>query len=173
MFRRLFCVLLVLLCLPAAACAHPCEQWVRLHVVAEGDGAYQQALKMKIRDACLECAALTLANAQDADEAYMRLEESVGLFEQAATRRARESGYLGSVRAEVGVFTFPERVYGGVIVPAGEYRALRVVIGEGAGHNWWCVLYPTLCFADESSVGEIPPRKGLFYELFLKWRAMQ
>lgn len=172
MIRRLFCILMALFCVSACAFAQDYSGWVRLHVVADGDDAYAQALKMEVRDACLECAARCLSGAQDADEAYMLLEKHLPEFGAAAEKRARELGYTGPVRAETGVFSFPDRIYGGALVPAGEYRALRVTVGSGSGHNWWCVLYPTLCFADESALasGEMPPRRGLFFELFEKWR---
>lgn len=173
MLRRFFCGILAVFCLCGCANAVECSTWVRLHVVADGNSAYQQALKRCVRDACLECAAACLADAQDADEAYILLEESLPIFEDAAICRARELGYTGAVRAEVGIFSFPERIYGNIVVPEGEYRALRVVIGEGNGHNWWCVLYPSLCFWDESAQAdeELPPSEGLFYELFAKWRS--
>ena len=60
---------------------------------------------------------------------------------------------------ETGVFAFPDRIYGELFVPAGDYRALRVTLGEGEGHNWWCVLYPSLCVLDETAyyAGEVPP----------------
>ena len=175
MIRRLFCIFAALICLSGSACAEIYSDWVRLHVVAEGDTAYQQALKLEIRDECLKYAAACLSDASDADAAYMLLQANRLQFENAAVRRARELGYTGSVRAETGVFSFPDRIYGDTLLPAGEYRALRIVIGEGDGHNWWCVLYPSLCFIDESSVpgGELPPRRGLFFELFEKWRAKQ
>ena len=171
MLRRLFCILTALLCLCGSACAEIYSDWVRLHVVAEGDSPYQQALKMEIRDECLKCAAACLGGAENADAAYALLQENKSKFESAATHRARELGYTGSIRAEMGVFSFPDRIYGDVLLPAGEYRALKIVIGEGEGHNWWCVLYPSLCFFDESGAGEFPPEKGLFFELFEKWRA--
>ena len=172
MLRRLFCIFLALFCLMSGAFAADYSPWVRLHVVADGDGAYQQALKLEIRDACLECAAQYLWDAEDADAAYMILEQRLPEFQAAAERHARELGYTGPVRAVTGVFSFPDRLYGSVLVPAGEYRALRVTIGSGDGHNWWCVLYPTLCFADERALAgdEMPQHRGLFFELFEKWR---
>ena len=90
-----------------------------------------------------------LRGCADADEAFDRLTESLGELERAAAGRAREAGYFGAVRAETGTFDFPEREYAGVVVPAGEYRALRVVLGAGEGKNWWCVLFPTLCAAGD------------------------
>lgn len=173
MLRRFFCIFAALACLCGCAAAAPCADWVRLHVVADGNSPYQQALKLEIRDTCLECAAACLGDAPDADAAYMRLQACAPAFESAAGARARALGYTGPVRVETGVFSFPERLYGDLCLPAGEYRALRVTIGGGSGHNWWCVLYPTLCFADESalSAGEIPEHRGLFFELYEKWRA--
>lgn len=123
----------------------PVSEYIRLHVVAADDGAAAQALKLEVRDATLAAARALLAGCDGADEAWTRIGENVDALESAAARRARELGYEGPVTARTGVFDFPDRHYGGVFVPAGEYRALRVVIGPGAGHNWWCVLYPSLC----------------------------
>ena len=68
-------------------------------------------------------------------------------------------GFDGEVTVETGAFAFPDRVYGALFVPAGDYRALRVTLGEGGGHNWWCVLYPSLCVVDEAAyyAGEEAP----------------
>ena len=77
--------------------------------------------------------------------------------------RAAELGYAGSVSCEAGIFAFPDREYGAVNVPAGDYRALRVVIGAGAGHNWWCVLYPSLCWPEDV------PRDAPFYSAIWNW----
>ena len=81
----------------------------------------------------------------------------------AAEDRARACGYDGPVRAETGVFPFPDRDYGGTVVPAGDYRALRVVIGDGEGKNWWCVLFPGLCLPVE---GE---RRWMIVDWFRSW----
>ena len=133
----------------------PVSQYIRLHVVAADDGAAAQALKLQVRDAVLAAARPLLADCGDADEAWQRIGEHVDALEDVAARRARALGYDGPVAAGTGVFDFPDRHYGGVFVPAGEYRALRVVIGEGEGHNWWCVLYPSLCVP-----GEAPPLRS-------------
>ena len=150
MKRRLLCALLALMLLCSCASAQALPEMVRLHVVAEDDSPAAQALKMELRDVCLRCAEVCLSDAEDADEAYRRLENHLVDFEAACTQRARELGYAGEIRAETGSFDFPDRIYGAVKVPAGEYRALRVTIGAGEGHNWWCVLYPSLCALDEA-----------------------
>ena len=146
---------------------------VRLHVIAADDTAQMQALKLELRDTCLNCAAACLYDAPDADAAYRRLEEHVGDFEEACVSRARELGYSGSVRAETGTFDFPDRVYGKLRVPAGEYRALRVTVGAGEGHNWWCVLYPSLCKIDEADTGGAPDVTAVFRWILerLGWEA--
>ena len=153
LIRRFLCALaaLAMLC----GCAHAQEgaemgEMVRLHVVAADDGAQAQALKLELRDVCLRCARVCIGDAPDADAAYMRLEAHLEDFQAACAARARELGYEGSVRAELGRFDFPDRIYGRVRVPAGEYRALRVTIGAGEGRNWWCVLYPSLCLLNEA-----------------------
>jgi stage II sporulation protein R len=130
----------------------PVSEYIRLHVVAADDGAEAQALKLEVRDATLEVARALLKDCGDADAAWDIIGENVDALEAAAMARARALGYEGRVRAETGVFDFPDRHYGAVFVPAGRYRALRVVIGEGAGHNWWCVLYPSLCVPE----GKVP-----------------
>ena len=130
----------------------PVSQYIRLHVVAADDGAAAQALKLQVRDAVLAAVRPLVADCGDADEAWRRIDQSVDALEAAAAGRARALGYDGPVTAGTGVFDFPDRHYGGVFVPAGEYRALRVVIGAGEGHNWWCVLYPSLCVPED-----VPP----------------
>ena len=130
----------------------PVSEYIRLHVVAADDGTAAQTLKLEVRDATLGAARALLKDCGDADAAWDIIRENVDALAAAATDRARALGYQGQVRAETGMFDFPDRHYGAVFVPAGQYRALRVVIGEGAGHNWWCVLYPSLCVPE----GEAP-----------------
>lgn len=154
---RFFCIcapalglmLALALALTPAARAEEGLPLVRLHVVAEDDSEDAQHLKRALRDTCLRCAEVCLGDAADDGEAYRRLTDHAPDFQAACEARARELGYDGKVRAEVGVYAFPDRIYGDVLVPAGEYRALRVTIGAGEGHNWWCVLYPTLCIVNE------------------------
>lgn len=153
MIRRFFCALIALmLALCCAARAEGVYDLIRLQVVAEDDSPEAQALKLTLRDACLECSSVCLYGAQGTDAAYARLNDHAEDFEAACRRAARAAGYAGEIHVEVGSFDFPDRLYGRLLVPAGEYRALRVTIGAGEGHNWWCVLYPTLCQVDESAL---------------------
>lgn len=159
MIRRLFCALLACMCLLSGALAEDMSGLVRLHVVAENDSPAAQALKMEIRDVCLKCAEVCIGDAPDSDTAYMRLNEHLDDFESACLRRARELGYTGGIAAETGIYPFPDRIYGALKVPAGDYRALRITIGKGEGHNWWCILYPTLCMLDETQTED---GRGIF-----------
>ena len=141
------------------------EDFIRLHVLANDDGEAAQALKLEVRDACLMCTRALLEDCKDADAAWEIVKDNLNLIELAALLRARICGWQGSVKAETGVFDFPDRRYGGLLVPAGEYRALRVVIGDGEGRNWWCVLFPTLCL-DESCAPDAPVA---FHSTLLSW----
>lgn len=155
MIRRFFCALMAVGMLCSCAFAQDYNHdLVRLHVVAQDNSPAAQALKLEIRDACLACARICIDGAPDADAAYMRLSDHLDDFAAACENRARQLGYGGNITAETGVFDFPDRIYGGALVPAGKYRALRITIGTGEGRNWWCVLYPSMCSLDESALDD-------------------
>ena len=133
-------ILMVVMACPARAAT---ADYVRLHVVADSNTAEAQAVKLRVRDAVLECARALLKDAKDADTAWRMVNENLKSLEEAARRMAQD------VTCQAGVFPFPDRHYDGTLVPAGDYRALRVVIGAGKGRNWWCVLYPSLCYPED------------------------
>ena len=143
----------------------PVEEFVRLHVVAADDSDAAQALKLKVRDAVLERARALLANCDDPAAAWQAVNDNLDALEDAAELRARAEGFDGDVRAEAGVFDFPDRRYGDLLVPAGKYRALRVVLGAGEGRNWWCVLYPSLCLPEDVD----PDAPVQFHSVILDW----
>lgn len=138
---------------------------IRLHVLASGDDEAAQALKLKVRDACLDEARALLADCGSADAAWAAVNGHLSELAAAAGAEALRQGYDGAVTAETGVYDFPARRYGDSFVPAGRYRALRVVIGPGEGRNWWCVLYPSLCMPEEYRDGQ-PVR---FYSALWEW----
>lgn len=130
----------------------------RFHVLANSDSKEDQALKMKVKEEVI---------------AYMKQElpesESVTMTKHWATTHTKEiaslaenviraEGYSYSVKAQVTTCDFPEKSYGDITFPAGEYDALRIKIGKANGQNWWCVLYPNLCFID--SVHAVVPEQG-------------
>ena len=116
---------------------------VRLHVLAVSDAPEEQAVKLRVRDAVLQCLTPRLADAHDADEAGAVLTSSLDLIRTAAEGAAGGR----AVRVSLGEERYPTRDYAGFALPAGRYRSLRVVLGEGQGHNWWCVVFPPLCLA--------------------------
>jgi len=116
---------------------------VRLHVLAVSDAPEEQELKLRVRDAVLSLLAPKLAGVQSADEAGEVLADSLPLI-QAAAQEAAEGR---PVRVSLGEERYPTRDYAGFSLPAGRYRSLRVVLGEGQGHNWWCVVFPPVCLA--------------------------
>ena len=121
------------------------EKVLRLHVVASSDTAADQALKLKVRDRVLETARPLLTESKNAAEAEAVLTENLPALTEAAQREVRSRGCSDAVTVTLEDAWFPTRTYGTVALPAGTYRALRVVIGAGEGHNWWCVVFPSLC----------------------------
>ncbi|HEY8449611.1 MAG TPA: stage II sporulation protein R [Bacillota bacterium] len=123
------------------------DMLLRLHVVAHSDAAADQEAKLRVRDAVM--AALSaipgLAGSGSADEAAALIAEHREILREAARRVLEELGSPYDVRVEVGPYPYPGRVYEGVWVPAGVYPSLRVVLGDGKGANWWCVLFPPAC----------------------------
>lgn len=114
---------------------------VRLHVLAVSDDAEEQALKLRVRDAVLDYLRPRLADAESAAEAREILQEELPGVEAAASAAAEGR----SVRVSLGQEDYPARDYGAFTLPAGRYESLRIVLGAGEGHNWWCVVFPPLC----------------------------
>ena len=137
------------------------RKMIRLHVIANSDSAEDQALKLKVRDAVLEQATETLRGADSQAEASRRLTDILPELEETARAVITANGYDYGVRAELAETSFPTKEYDGFALPAGEYMALRLVIGEGAGQNWWCVVYPPLCTAAATDMPETAIRAGL------------
>ncbi len=120
----------------------------RLHVRANSDEPGDQAQKLKVRDAILAAFGPEFAKLNDAKAAEAYARDHLARITTVAERAAAETGPAYSVRATVGVGFFPTRVYGSLVVPSGWYHALQLSIGDGAGRNWWCVLFPPLCLTD-------------------------
>lgn len=134
---------------------------LRLHVVANSDSDADQALKLEVRDAVLDCAAGYLENVSDVRAAEQVLGAHLAELAGAGQAVVREKGYDYAVRASLGTSHFPTKTYDGFALPAGDYRALRVTIGAGEGHNWWCVVFPTLCVSAASEWQDTAVSGGL------------
>ena len=123
----------------------------RLHVIANSDSKEDQDLKYKVRDNLLEYMNTICKDCTSKSEAISLIEENKEEFKKIAENTIKEEGYSYSVNINIGNFEFPTKNYGDISLPAGYYDALRVEIGEAKGQNWWCVMFPPLCFVDISS----------------------
>ena len=137
------------------------ERVVRLHVLANSDGQEDQALKLLVRDRVLARATELLTQARDRTEAEALLRAELPELEALAVRELQANGCAYPVTAELADTEFPTREYESFTLPAGEYLALWVVIGEGAGRNWWCVVFPPLCTAASADVPAAALAAGL------------
>ena len=126
-----------------------------MHVIANSDSQDDQDLKYKVRDHLLSYMNSICGNCQSKQEAISIVEKNKDTFEQIASHTIKEQGYSYSVKITISNFEFPTKNYGDISLPAGYYDALKVEIGEAKGQNWWCVMFPPLCFVDISS-GVVP-----------------
>lgn len=124
---------------------------LRLHILANSDSEEDQNLKLKVRDNVLSYMKQVSSNLSSKDEAIATLNEHLDEFKDIALTTIQDEGYDYDVNLSIGEFDFPTKNYGDISLPAGLYDALRIEIGEAKGHNWWCVMFPTLCFVDVSS----------------------
>lgn len=133
-------------------------QVFRFHVLANSDSEEDQALKMKVKEAVIAYMKQELPESDCVETTKQWARENLLQIEEVAAGIIAEEGYEYQVKAEVTSCDFPDKTYGDITFPAGEYEALRIEIGLAEGQNWWCVLYPNLCFID--SVHAIVPKKG-------------
>ncbi|SHF24323.1 stage II sporulation protein R [Desulfofundulus australicus DSM 11792] len=134
------------------------DHLIRFHVMANSNSPADQALKLRVRDVLVQAMTPYFQQAGSVEEARAIARDKLDYMEQLARQTIRESGADYPVAVSLGRYHFPARTYhvagagpGAIhdlILPAGEYEAVRVVIGKGAGANWWCVLFPPLCFVD-------------------------
>jgi len=142
----------------------PVPNVLRLHVIANSDSEADQAVKLRVRDAILQL--MEPGDSLAAAKAFLL--ENDALFQQTVEHTLVENGFSYGAKLMLGVYPFPNRNYGGKVYPAGNYEALRVVLGEGQGQNWWCVLFPPLCILSE----EPAPEDGdvlEFHSSILNW----
>ncbi len=124
----------------------------RFHVLANSDSDEDQAVKLKVRDAVLEYMKESMdrefVKKPDAEMTKEWAKSHLEELERTADRVIEEEGFTYSAKAEVRTVYFPDKLYGDVFFPKGDYEALRIRLGEARGRNWWCVLYPNLCFTN-------------------------
>ena len=131
------------------------ESVFRLHVIANSDSQEDQDLKYKVRDKLIEYMNTLVPNCSDKSEAISVVSSHLEDFKQIAIEVIKTEGFDYNVNVSVGNFEFPTKTYGDISFPAGFYDALKVEIGSAKGQNWWCVMFPPLCFVDVTS-GVVP-----------------
>ena len=121
------------------------DETIRLHVLANSDSDADQSVKLSVRDAVLVTVEELLRDASSRDEAMKMLADNSDKIRECAAERLRSLGYPDTVAVRFGEEHYPTRVYDAFTLPAGTYTSLRVEIGEAAGRNWWCILFPSVC----------------------------
>lgn len=127
------------------------ENVFRLHVIANSDSKEDQDLKYKVRDNLIKYMNSISKDISTKEEAIKLANENIDNFSNIAKNTILENGFNYDVKIEIGNFDFPTKTYGDISLPAGFYDALKVEIGEAKGKNWWCVMFPSLCFVDISN----------------------
>lgn len=126
------------------------EKVLRFHVRANSDTTEDQTLKLAVRDGIIEYLKPVLADAQSAEDTKAILREQISEIEDTARKVIKCNGQNYDVSVYFTEEYFPARMYGAVTLPPGKYQALRVDIGEAKGKNWWCILYPAMCFVEST-----------------------
>ena len=137
---------------------HLAEEVLRFHVLANSDSRTDQAVKMEVRDAVLSYLKEVLPEELDVKETTRWMRGHTEKIRQVAEQKMADLQMKQTVSVAVTTCYFPDRTYGDVTFPAGNYKTLRIELGDAAGHNWWCVLYPNLCFLDTTNA--VLPEKG-------------
>lgn len=127
----------------------------RLHVIANSDSAEDQNLKYIVRDNIINYMKTLTKNAKTKEETINLVSCHLSDFEDIANKTIKDNGFDYKAKVSIGNFNFPTKKYGDISFPAGYYDALKIQLGNSNGQNWWCVLYPSLCFIDVSS-GFVP-----------------
>ena len=135
------------------------EKLIRFHVLANSNLEEDQTLKLKVRDKILEYVTPKLEKSKSIDESRTILKKEESNIIKIASEVIKNEGYNYDVKVTLGRTNFPEKTYGNITLPQGEYEAFRVLIGEAKGENWWCVMFPPLCFVDMTK-GQISYEKS-------------
>ena len=167
--KKIMFIILCMLTVLAAGTAHAtekervdplqpaiAEKILRFHVLANSDAKDDQNVKLKVRDAVGHMLGQKLKKVTDRAQTEKIVQDHMDEIIETAEKTLHKNGYTYGVRARLANVDFPVKTYGDYTFPAGKYRALQITLGKGEGHNWWCVLYPNLCFTDAtcSAAGE-------------------
>jgi stage II sporulation protein R len=136
------------------------DSLIRLHIVANSDSDADQQLKYRVRDAVTAYLAPRLTAAASVDDARQIVAANRDQLLAVARQTVAAGGASYPVALETGWFEFPLRTYGTLVLPPGRYESVRILLGAAAGKNWWCVLFPPLCFVDGTTVTAVPAVAG-------------
>ncbi len=161
LFGLLFIIILTV-AVTAQKSPAPEPEYLRMHVRANSNSAEDQAVKYEVKEAIVEFLMPVAASADDKEEAIALLRARLPEIEEVADGVLAENGFSYTARASVREEEFPSRVYEGVTLEAGVYDALIVELGTGKGDNWWCVIYPPLCFSGEATGNNVQYRSRIW-----------
>ena len=125
------------------------DSLIRFHVIANSDTDEDQALKIKVKNKVIEYLYPYLSNSSSIEESRKIIIDNEDKVKQIAQKVIKDNNYSYGVKLELSHENFPEKSYGNIVLPQGNYEAFRIIIGSGQGRNWWCVMFPPLCFVDE------------------------
>jgi len=167
-------LILSALAVVALVVATLCGAWntepLRLHIVANSDSDADQQIKMEVRDAVLLATKDGIEACETEAQAEEYVSENLEIIEATANAVLEENDVDYRATVQIGTFHFPDRTYRDVTYPEGDYRALRIVLGEGEGHNWWCVMFPPLCISEITGEDSEDIKYTSFLaELWEKW----
>lgn len=145
------CLFLFLGLMPVHGESEIYDSVLRLHVVANSDSEEDQALKLKVRDAILDHSSSLFGESKTRDEAICAVRANIKQIEKIAAETVKSEGYSYSVSVDIGEEEYPTKSYESFCFPSGSYMSLRIVIGDGTGQNWWCVLFPPMCLSAATS----------------------
>ena len=143
------------------------QEVLRLHIIANSDSSSDQELKLQVKNCIVELMQTEFAEATDSKEAFCLAKKRIPAIKATAERIVNDQGYEYPVKVCVGNYNFPVKSYGNLVFPAGSYPAVRIIIGEGQGKNWWCVLFPPLCLVASSDKGlslDNPPESKVTFK---------
>ena len=129
------------------------ESVLRLHVIANSDSLADQTLKLKARDLVIEMMKEEFSGMNNMEQASQAALKELPEIKRQVEEVVRANGYNYPVEVSLGEYPFPSKSYGNLVLPRGEYQAVRVTLGEGEGKNWWCVLFPPLCMVSSTEQG--------------------
>ena len=145
-------------------------QLIRFHVLADNNSKASQENKLAVKDAVVEFMQEELKDSQNVEESRRIIQEDMPRMQKIAEEVLAERNSADEVQICYGNYYFPVKYYGAFALPAGEYEAVRIILGEGKGENWWCVMFPPMCFTgaseDLGAYTDCAPKK----EIVVKWR---